>query len=32
MPARAASYGFDVILVTPAVGDGRYAVGHLIVE
>jgi len=32
IPPRAAEDGFDVILVTPAGGDGHYAVGHLIVE
>jgi arabinofuranosyltransferase len=32
IPPRAAQDGFDVILVTPAAGDGRYALGHLIVE
>jgi arabinofuranosyltransferase len=32
IPPRAAEDGFDVILVTPAAGDGHYALGHLIVE
>ena len=32
IPARAAAGGFDLILVSPAGGDGHYAVGHLIVE
>jgi len=32
IPARAAENGFDVILVTPAGGDGHYGIGHLIVE
>ena len=32
IPPRAAEDGFDVILITPAGGDGHYALGHLIVE
>jgi arabinofuranosyltransferase len=32
IPPRAAAEGFDVILISPVGGDGRYAVGHLIVE
>jgi arabinofuranosyltransferase len=32
IPPNAAEDGFDVILITPSGGDGRYAVGHLIVE
>ena len=32
IPPRAAREGFDVLLVTPSGGDGRYAIGHLIVE
>lgn len=32
IPPRAATDGFDVILITPASGDGHYALGHLIVE
>jgi arabinofuranosyltransferase len=32
IPPRAATGGFDVVLVTPAAGDGKYALGHLIVE
>ncbi len=32
IPPRAAADGFDVILISPVGGDGRYAVGHLIVE
>ena len=32
IPPRAANEGFDVILITPAAGDGHYALGHLIIE
>jgi arabinofuranosyltransferase len=32
IPPRASAQGFDVILITPAEGDGRYALGHLVVE
>jgi arabinofuranosyltransferase len=32
IPPRAAEGGFDVILISPVGGDGRYAIGQLIVE
>ena len=32
IPPRAATGGFDVVLVTPSGGDGRYAIGHLLIQ
>ena len=32
VPARAATDGFDVLLIAPGGGDGHYAVGHAIVQ